>query len=407
MSTVQYAARYLRNRRGVPHLVTALLVAGAVAGVTWPAAASAERVAAAPACPAWAVVRPPDPGIATDTLFGVSVLSSRDIWSVGDYTGTDNVFRTLIEHWNGRAWQRVPSPNPGIGSSYLSSITAVSPSNIWAAGEYSNHANVFTADKTLILHWNGRAWRQVPSPSPGGGIDEVNNVRRVSATSIWAVGLYGPGGPHDRSLLLHWNGRAWRQMPSPNPGRLNNSLNGLAVVSARSAWATELYNSSASMSGTSVILHWNGRTWSRAAAGPAGSDLADLSASSATSAWAVGGDSKGRSLAMHWNGRAWRRVPTPNLKPSQLTNSLESVTVVSPTSAWAVGVAQNVFSVFEGTAIEMHWNGRTWAMMRSPATGSANSALFGVQATSAVSPWAVGESGTSNMVQRTLVLRCR
>ena len=88
-------------------------------------------------------------------------------------------------------------------------------------------------------------------------------------------------------------------------------------------------------------------------------------------------------------------------------NAPQSVTVVSPTSAWMVGAAQNVFSVFEGTAIEMHWDGHKWSMMKSPDTKSANSALFGVQATRTVSPWVVGEDGNSIMVQRTLVLRCR
>jgi hypothetical protein len=75
---------------------------------------------------------------------------------------------------------------------------------------------------------------------------------------------------------------------------------------------------------------------------------------SAANAWAVGGDAKGRSMALHWNGRTWIRVATPNVKPNQL-----------------------------------------------------NSALFDVQATSAASPWAVGEYGLSNQVQRTLVFRCR
>jgi hypothetical protein len=55
----------------------------------------------------------------------------------------------------------------------------------------------------------------------------------------------------------------------------------------------------------------------------------------------------------------------------------------------------------------MHWNGRKWSMMASPATGAANSALFGVQATAGVSPWAVGEDGQSDQAQRTLVLRYR
>jgi hypothetical protein len=220
------------------------------------------------------------------------------------------------------------------------------------------------------------------------------------------VGTYAGSDTHDRSLVLHWNGRTWSQVPSPNPGKLNNSLSGLASVSASSVWTTELYNNSSSMAGTSQILHWNGRTWSKVAAGPSGSELTDVTASSATNAWAVGDDAKGLSLALHWNGRAWTRVPTPNVKPNQLINVLWSVTVLSPTSAWAVGTAQNVFSTFEGTAIEMHWNGRTWSMMTSPAPGG-NSGLFAVQATSAASPWAVGEYGLSSQVQRTLVFRCR
>jgi hypothetical protein len=407
MTGIQRPASHPRNRHGAAHLVTALVVIGALAAAGRPAAASAVRAAAPPTCPGWVVVRPPDPGAHLNALLGVAVLSARDVWAVGDYTDASGLYKTLIVQWNGKAWRRVPSPNPGIGSNYLASITAVSPSNIWAVGDYSNQSGGITSDKTLVLHWNGRAWSQVPSPSPGSFIDEVNTVRRVSATSIWAVGMYARSGSPDRSLILHWNGRAWSQVPSPNPGRLNNSLDGLAAVSASSVWTTELYNNSSGMAGTSLILHWNGRRWGRVAAGPSGSELIDVSASSAMNAWAVGSDSKGLSMALHWNGRAWRRVPTPNIQPHQLTNGLQSVTVLSPTSAWAVGVAQNGFSTFEGTAIEMHWNGRAWSMMRSPATGGGNSGLFGVQATSAVSPWAVGEYGLSNQVQRTLVFRCR
>ena len=71
----------------------------------------------------------------------------------------------------------------------------------------------------------------------------------------------------------------------------------------------------------------------------------------------------------------------------------------------AVGDAQDL-STFDSTAIEMHWNGRRWSMMASPAPGG-TSALFAVQATPAVSPWAVGEYGLSTQVQRTLAFHCR
>jgi hypothetical protein len=71
--------------------------------------------------------------------------------------------------------------------------------------------------------------------------------------------------------------------------------------------------------------------------------------------------------------------------------------------AWAVGDAQDL-STFDSTAIEMHWNGRAWSMMTSPAPGG-TSALFAVQATSAASPWAAGEYGLSSQVRRTLACR--
>jgi hypothetical protein len=402
MTAIQHIASYLGKRHGAAHLVAAVLLAGTLAGAG-SAGASVVQVAAAPTCPGWVAERPPDPGPERDSLDGVAVLSASDVWAVGEYTNAAGLWKTLIEHWNGKVWKLVPGPNPGIGSSYLNSVSAVSASSIWAVGSYSTQSGGIGPDRTLIEHWNGRAWKQVPSPSPGSFMDEVNTVRRLSATNIWAVGWYAGSNILDRSLILHWNGRTWRQLPSPNPGKQDDSLDGLAAVSARSVWTTEGYSNS-STSGGSLILHWNGRTWSEVAA-PRGSGFNDLSASSATNVWAVGDDAKGNSLALHWNGRIWKRVPTPNLKPGTLTNVLQSVTVLSPTSAWAVGDAQDFYN-FDSTAIEMHWNGRTWSMMTSPAPGG-TSGLFAVQATSAVSPWAVGEYGTGFQFQQALAFRCR
>jgi hypothetical protein len=355
------------------------------------------------------VARPPDPGAQDNLLQSVAVLSASNVWAVGSYTNstTGAPFHTLIEYWNGKAWAQVPSPNPGSSSDFLTSIAAVSATNIWAVGEYDTRPDFIEGNKTLILHWNGHAWSQVPTPSPGSSFDALNTVRPVSATSVWAVGTFAGSNIEDRSLILHWNGHSWSQVASPNPGQQSDSVTGLAVVSASSAWTTEEYSVSSGTPAAGLILHWNGHAWSKAAVVPAGGVLEDVSASSATNAWAVGGDAKGLSLALHWNGHTWTRVATPNLDAKDLINDLSSVTVLSPSSAWLVGTAHNFFSVFEGTAIEMHWNGHAWSMMTSPNTNSGNSALFGVQATPSVSPWAVGESGLSNQVQRTLVFRCR
>ncbi len=59
------------------------------------------------------------------------------------------------------------------------------------------------------------------SPSPGSS-DELVGVAATSAGNAWAVGD-GEQGNEDDTLILHWNGRAWTRLPSPNPGAANDS----------------------------------------------------------------------------------------------------------------------------------------------------------------------------------------
>jgi hypothetical protein len=130
-------------------------------------------------------------------------------------------------HWNGTAWKQVPSPKPSPGaSSVLYSVAATSASNAWAVG-----TTEFASAKTLILHWNGTAWKRVPSPSPAFN-NILYGVAASSASNVWAVGY-----AENATLILHWNGTAWRRVPSPNPGSEGSSLFGVAATSARNAWA--------------------------------------------------------------------------------------------------------------------------------------------------------------------------
>ena len=60
-----------------------------------------------------------------------------------------------------------------------------SATNAWAVGRY--RAN--SLDKTLIIHWNGRAWKQVGSPSADGD-SLLTGVAASSASNVWAVGEF-------------------------------------------------------------------------------------------------------------------------------------------------------------------------------------------------------------------------
>src|SRR5438270_7353065 len=93
-------------------------------------------------CLPWQVVSTPPFPLPNGPLKAAVAISESDAWAVG-YTISDNVSisLTLIEHWNGVAWEIVPSPNPGSspqsdGNNALFGIAAVSANDVWAVGFY-------------------------------------------------------------------------------------------------------------------------------------------------------------------------------------------------------------------------------------------------------------------------------
>ena len=143
----------------------------------------------------------PDPGGSIINLYGVSALSSTDVWAVGSYV-VSATQETLVLHWNGSNWTQVPSPSVG-QSSVLNSVTAISPSNAWAVGSGGSG--------TVVLHWNGSTWTKVASPSPGGDNGTLASVSAVSPANVWAVGTNFTGSKTggEITIILHWNGRSW------------------------------------------------------------------------------------------------------------------------------------------------------------------------------------------------------
>jgi hypothetical protein len=154
----------------------------------------------------WSQVATPSPGTPPAAcLTGVSALSASDAWAVGYFVPSiaSGAQKPLVLHWDGTRWVRMPASSPGFETlvTELSGVAAVSPSDVWAVGDVFN-GNTQT-QRTLVFHWNGTRWARVPAPSPGFGT--LYGTAGTSATDAWAVG-YGNG-----SLILHWNGSRWTQ----------------------------------------------------------------------------------------------------------------------------------------------------------------------------------------------------
>ena len=149
---------------------------------------------------AWSIVPSPNVGTYGNYLNSVSARATDDVWAVGS---TNNGGNTLILHWNGTSWSVIPSPNIPDWTNALNSVTIVSADDAWAVGlatstYYISDGDPITSSQTLIEHWDGTAWSIVPGPNPGtadnyyGTItNELYGVAAVSASDVWAVGMYG------------------------------------------------------------------------------------------------------------------------------------------------------------------------------------------------------------------------
>ena len=364
-----------RWSRAVPVALAGLLAAAA-APATW-AGASATAPAAA-AHPAGAHAAPASYLTEPGRLYHVTGTSWRDIWAVGLMPNS-----SLIEHWNGHAWS-VSYDNP---AGYFYGVAAVTPKDAWAVGG----TNWFSPSQNLILRWNGRSWRQVPSPSPSGG-GYLTAVAATSANSAWAVGLIAPGGPGapgtDVPLIEHWNGRTWYVQRFPHPVN-GGEFGSVAATSSSNVWAVG--ETGSTNPNQALIEHWNGHKWSEVAShAPAGVYLQGVTAVSTHDAWAVG-YTEGpyyHSLILHWNGYRWRVERSPD--PTGSTN-LSGVAATSHTNAWAVGYTNPNTCDPNCGAVIFHWNGTEWSVAATPNPPSVYlNFLGGVFVTSNRNAWAVG-----------------
>jgi photosystem II stability/assembly factor-like uncharacterized protein len=120
-----------------------------------------------------------DESIASRTLRSVSGLREDDIFCVGD--------GGIILHWNGKVWDKVNSPS-------TQDLFAVhfGPTGIgWAVGVGG-----------LILRYENGSWRSVPSPSKA----TLRGVWTGPGDRAWAVG--------DNGTILKWNGQEWLSDPT-------------------------------------------------------------------------------------------------------------------------------------------------------------------------------------------------
>jgi hypothetical protein len=314
---------------------------------------------------AWRVVDSSALGAAAS----VTCVASNDCWAVGSISSSPP--SPLIQHWDGNSWTVTPNV-PAVGDySGLNSVTCTFASNCWAVGYYHSQAGLLT----LIEHWNGSAWQFVFSPN--GSLSAINKylgarnntltgVACASVSQCWAVGSFEDNLGRT-TLTEQWDGTSWTVLPSTGitaasvNGRTpeNSLLTSVTCPSAMECWAVG-YSATPEGAETEdsqpLFEHWVGGAWYVVPSPTLGNStnvnvtinsypwnyLFSVQCSSATQCWAVGfsrtdpGNGSAQTLIEQWNGAAWAPVTSPNSSTSDV-NFLRGVTCAPESECWAVG----------------------------------------------------------------------
>lgn len=271
-----------------------------------------------------------------DVLTAVSADSPTDVWAVG--YGSDT---TLVEHYDGTQWSVVDTPNFE-ASPMFSAVDAVSPTDVWGlVHELGGRAS----RGAMVVHYDGSQWTTVSVPPVGRGPSWSSITMTPQSSDGWLVGNHGAGtvGGGD---ALHWDGSAWSKVKLP--GQEGFVVGGGAEESASDAW---IVGESSTYRG--VILHWDGTAWAPTTLPKFVGDrvyLESVTADAPSDAWATGTveDRKthqSHSILLHWDGVSWTRSGK-----HVSGEPFADISASSPENAFVV-------TIYDKLA---YWNGEHW-----------------------------------------------
>lgn len=286
-----------------------------------------------------------------NTLFGVAAVPGR-AWAVGVALNGAYQAHSIIEAWDGSSWKLADAPKLDTERDILFAATAVSANDVWAVGDrQSEHTGRFG---TLIEHWDGRHWSVVPSPDPGSAGDNLYGVAASGPNDVWAVGQRHDDGGGDPPLVEHWDGKRWSVVDVPAAGATGALLQGVTVAGGQ-VWAVGQTDDAVHQA-RPFIEHLDDGAWHAQIASTLGTGFSDVTgvAVSGGTVWLAGSyfDAVGGTeltLVARNDGAGWHQVAAPN--PGTGDKVLGGMAAAGG-DVWAVGFDKT--DVGRSPLIELH-----------------------------------------------------
>ncbi len=222
--------------------------------------------------------------------------STTSVYAVGfDFFTSD----AKVLSYDGTRWSDVPGFESGrFEQLALLSVWGSSASDVFAVG------SVFDGvERSLIFHFDGSSWQRMPQPSPSA--PALVDIWGSSARDVYAVGRDAVADP-GTGVILRYDGAVWSPVVEDEelvPTSVWGSSSSDVFVAG---FRVEEVGNDFRVSGT--ILHYDGASWSRMSI-PSSEILHGIWGTSATDVFAVGEE----GIVLHYDGTSWTKSnPTAN-----------------------------------------------------------------------------------------------
>jgi hypothetical protein len=300
---------------------------------------------------------------------GIAAFAANDVWVVGSERN-----RPLIEHWDGRAWERIAGAVP---RGRLEDVAGSAATDVWAVG---SRLGIGGRRVPEVEHWDGGEWKATPAPSVRVGL------RAVSAASPTEAWVLGKG-----NRLARWDGTSWRVTPirGLGPGDL---LTDVSADSSGDVWSVG-QTGGILTDYSAIAARWDGHRWrltSPRFRGNSGSEtgLYDAVSLDGGDVWALGDSAPLYSGSYHqlverWDGAGWQQVAAPK-DPKGLLDGL-AITGTSSSDIWIAGDRG-----YPGYPSFEHWSGGRWKVWVGRGVSLRGSFLGAVSEVTDADVWAAG-----------------
>jgi hypothetical protein len=197
-----------------------------------------------------------------------------------------------ILRYNGASWSDVSGPvfNPPVSSFGYNDVWGVGH-DLFVAG----HLNRGTSATSLLAHFNGAEWSEMPVPDLWDH-PQFTGLAGTSPSDVWAIGwaFKCEDCNNVTSMVLHYNGSAWSESLTSG----YDEYNGIWALAPNNVWIA------GGNEEFPIIEHFDGTSWSREEVTDHWAErLNQVWGSSASDVYMVGS-----SFSLHYNGTSWTRI---------------------------------------------------------------------------------------------------